>query len=180
MAKKSSQKQVQALIRKVDGLRKELRAVEESNAFTTKITKSQARFTRIKNPNGKDGALCEFFMQLDVKAGAQAIYVPLSIASGKKPTGMIYSIEGTAVGEIDSAKVEVKGAGVTQLTVGTIVYVKVPAKTTATFRIIIDIFGIMNNTYSISIDTINFKFDPADARYKKYSKKLSSTVLTAK
>ncbi len=177
MARTPTKKQLEAT---VQVLKTKVSALEETSTFAVKVAKSQARFTRIKNPNGKDGALCEFFIELSLKAGPQDLYIPLSIASGKKPTGFIYSIEGTATGEIDTAKVAVKGSGVTQVTVGTIVYAKVSAKATATFRILIDIFGVMNNTYSISIDTINYKTDPSDARYKKYGKKLSSSVLNTK
>lgn len=174
MANTPTKKQLES---KVKSLKKELSTLEDATALTIKVKKTDARFTRIKNPKGKDGALCEFFMQVDITSTNGVVYIPLSIASGKKPMGFIYSIEGTAKGEIDTANVEVRGAGVTQVTVGTILYAKIPAKTAASFRFLVEIFGVVNNTYSISIDTINCKRAPSDARYKKFDVALKSAKL---
>jgi hypothetical protein len=107
MARVPTKKQ---LVNKVQSLKKELGVLEDATALTVKVKKTDARFTRIKNPKGKDGALCEFFMQVDITPTHSAVYIPLSIASGKKPAGFVYSIEGTAKGEIDTANVEVRGA----------------------------------------------------------------------
>ncbi len=146
-------------------------------ALKVSIQKTQKRFKKIKNPDGPDIGVAEFFLLLDVTALTETLYIPLSIASGKKPTGFVYQIEGTAKGDISTTNITVKGAGVTQITLGTLLYAKIPAQKKGTFRILIAIRGRMQNTYQIVINSINYKFDPSEARYKKFEKDLSSGTL---
>lgn len=149
-------------------------------AFKTRVRKSQSRFKKINNPDGPDTGVGEFFMQIDVTALTGAVHIPLSIASGKKPTGFVYQIEGTATGMISTASVSCKGEGVTQITFGTIRYAKIPTGKTAAFRILIEMRGRMQNAYSVTITTINYKHDQNATRYKKFEKGLHSAALRMK
>ena len=57
---------------------------------------------------------------------------------------------------------------------GTLLYTKIPQGKTATFRIYVDMKGILNKTYRIIINRINYKFDPSDARYKRFDVEIAS------
>jgi hypothetical protein len=107
-------------------------------------------------------------MILDVTSKQGEVYVPLSIASGKKVTGFVYQIEGTGVGSLATADVEGKGAGVTQVTLGTLRYAKILQEKTASFRIQVDMKGKIGKEYSVLIHQINYKLSASDARYKKF------------
>jgi len=142
-----------------------------------KVKKSQASFKRISDPNGPDHALGYFNLQVDITAKEKDIYIPLSIASGKKPTGFVYQIEGSAIGKIVTTSIESSGPNVTQITSGTIIYTKIPAHTTATFKIKIDIKGKVGKTYKIVINNINYKLIPKDTRYQKMESHISTRQL---
>lgn len=146
-------------------------------AIKVRLQKSQARFKRIRNPQGRDSGVGEFFLLADITAIRETVYIPVSIASGKKPTGFVYQIEGTAEGTISRADVSCEGKGVTQVTLGTILYSKIPKGATATFRILITIGGFAEESYGIVISRINFKRNPSDARYEKYLKEITTKTL---
>jgi hypothetical protein len=148
-----------------------------TDALKIKVVKTQERFTRVKNPQGPDGAAAEFFLLIDITPTTNTLYIPLSIASGKKPTGFVYHIEGTKQGTIMGAEVTCKGSGVTQITLGTLRYVKIPKGTKATFRILIEVAAFMHHTYHITLNRINYKLDPSDARYKHYDEGIESGKL---
>lgn len=107
---------------------------------------------------------------IDIKAKKENVFIPINIASGKKTTGFMYQIEGTAEGQITSASVECRGEGVLQVTVGTILYTKIPQGKTATFRIQASVRGQMSKTYNIVINRINYKLAVTDGRYRQYIK----------
>lgn len=132
------------------------------------VTKSQARFKRIKNPKGADSGVGYFFMIVDVTPKAGEVLIPLSIASGKKVTGFIYQIEGTGAGALSTAHVEARGVGVIQVTLGTLHFVKIPEGNTASFRIQVEMKGKVGKEYSVLIHQINYKLSATDARYKKF------------
>ncbi|RJQ35019.1 hypothetical protein C4568_01700 [Candidatus Parcubacteria bacterium] len=138
---------------------------------------SQTRFKRIPNPEGPDSAVGNFFLKLDVTALQEAIYIPISIASGKKPTGFVYQIEGTAEGEISTTDISCRGEGVSNVTLGTLLYAKIPVGSTATFRIQIEMKGKWGKEYKIVINRVNYKLDPSDARYKKFDTAIGTKVL---
>ncbi len=145
-----------------------------------KIKESKAFYTKERDTDGRTVNHGQFSLQLDVIALQQTLYIPLSIASGKKPTGFVYQIEGTAQGLISTTDISCKGEGVAQVTLGTLLYAKVPQGKTATFRIFVDMKGSPNKTYSVVINRINYKFDPSDARYKKYDVEIATKPLTFK
>lgn len=142
--------------------------------FSLKLKKSQARFERVRKKNERDSGIGEFFLQVDVTAKDRALYFPLTVASSNKSTGFVYQIEGTAQGTISKADVECRGTGVTKITLGTILYAKIPAGKTGSFRILIEIRGDINKEFKIVIVEMNYKFDPSDSRYQKVFEKISS------
>jgi hypothetical protein len=137
----------------------------------------EGRFKRVRNPHGKDGAIAEFFILVEIAPTMGTIYIPLSIASGKKATGFVYQIEGTKEANIMTADVSCKGSGVTEITLGTLRYAKIPKGSKATFRILIEVAALMHNTYHITLNRINYKYDPSDARYKHYDEGIESGKL---
>lgn len=144
------------------------------------VQKSQARFKKIRDPEVRNTGLGEFFLLIDISALGKDLYIPLSIASGKKPAGFVYQIEGTSAASLSTTDISCSGKGVTQITLGTILYSRIPAGKTATFRILIEIRGTTGEAYRIVINRINYKFAPTDARYEKFLDELSTKTLKAK
>jgi hypothetical protein len=144
------------------------------------IQKSQARFKKIQEPGVRNAGVGEFFLLVDITALSKDLYIPLSIASGKKPAGFVYQIEGTSEASLSTTDISCSGKGVTQITLGTILYCKIPAGKTATFRLLIQVRGKTGGEYRIVINRINYKFAPTDARYEKYTDELSTKMLKAK
>lgn len=142
--------------------------------ITVKVKKDQARFERVKVEGAKDKAFGNFFIAIDITSKKSDVFIPLSIASSQKPTGFMYLIEGTGEGSVSNADVTVRGDGVTQVTVGTLKYARIPATKTATFRIQITIKGKVGKTYKITITRINYKLALTDARYQQYLKPIVS------
>lgn len=130
------------------------------------------RRTRI--PDKPDPVIGTFWFTLEVTTLAHDIYLPVSIASGKKPTGFVYQIEGTAEGSIVKTDISCRGDGITQVTLGTLVYCKIPAGSTALFRIRIEVRGKVGKEYQIAIRQINYKRDPGDTRYQKVAQSIRS------
>lgn len=146
-------------------------------AIKVKVQKKQARFRRVRDANSPHAGVGEFFLLLDVAAPKEDVYVPISIASGKKPVGFIYQIEGTKEGSISTTTISCSGAGVTQITLGTLLYAKIPAGKTATFRILIEMRGKTGSEYGITIVQINYKRDLAAARYEKFLEPISGKTV---
>lgn len=139
-----------------------------------KLKETQARFKKVVVKDTDDKASGEFFMKIDITAKTADIFIPISIASGKKPTGFIYQIEGTAEGSIATTDIKCWGEGVTNVTLGTLLYAKIPKGTTASFRIQATIRGKFGKTYKIVINRINYKLAISDARYQQYLKPIVS------
>ena len=137
-----------------------------------KVKKNQAHAERIKLKDEKDKVLGKFYIEVDITAKQEDVFIPLSIASGKKIAGFMYQIEGTAEGRVDTAEVRVRGEGVTQVTVGTLLYARVPKGETASFEIRATVRGTYNNTYKIIFTRLNYKLRLADARYEQYLKEI--------
>ena len=145
-----------------------------------KVKESKAFFVKERDTAGKIVSHGQFTLYLDIIALQQTLYIPTSLASGKKPTGFVYQIEGTAPGQIHTTEVTCKGDGIAQVTLGTLLYTKVPQGKTASFKIFVDMKGSLNKTYKVIINRINYKLDPSDARYKKFDVEISSKPVTFK
>lgn len=179
--KNSEEAIIKELQRRATALQSKIKTKQETQSsdefISVKVQKSQARFERIKNPGASDTGRGEFFLQLDITALKEAVYIPLSIASGKKQTGFIYQIEGTGEGVIETTDISSKGDNVTKITLGTLLYTKVPAGKTASLRLVIEISGRISKEYRVVVNRINYKLDPSEARYKKLDMQLSTKLL---
>lgn len=153
------------------------KVINADEYISVRVEKSQARFKRIKKPEGADVGIGYYFLILDVTAHKGTVHVPLSIVSGKKTTGFIYQIEGTGTGSLSTAEVKVQGEGVTQVTLGTLLYAKIPEGKTGSFRVQVGIRGKIGKEYIVIIHQINYKLSPTDARYKKLVGGVSSRAL---
>lgn len=141
-----------------------------------KVQNREESARRIPDPTKPDTVHGKFWFTIDVTATDKDIYLPLSVASGKKPAGFMYQIEGTAPGAIKSTDIDAKGDGVLQVTHGTIVYVKIPVGRTATFKLRIEMRGALGKTYGINLYQIQYKLSPTDARYQKLPQSIKSKM----
>ncbi len=88
---RDTKKQIKALEGKVKMLRTEFREAERREGkdpyISVVVKKKQGRFERVRKKESADVALGHFFFMIDVVTKEKDIFVPLSIASGKKPAG---------------------------------------------------------------------------------------------
>ena len=153
--------------------------VEGKDSYiNVKVKKNQARFQRVKQKGVEDKALGKFYIEIDITAKSVDVYVPLSIASGKKTAGFMYQIEGGAAGSIVTADVTVRGDGVSQVALGTLLYAKIPAGKSASFQIQATIRGAFGKTYKIVFTRLNYKQHLTEVRYQQYIKEISSDSVT--
>ncbi len=150
---------------------------EPTTYLRVDVKETEESSRRIKVLNGRDPVTGKFWFTINITAVSKDVYIPLSIASGKKPTGFVYQIEGTVQGFIVTTDISSKGEGITQITLGTIVYCKIPAGKTATFRIRVEIRGELGKSYRVAMRQIHFKLDPGDARYLKSPQDLHTKML---
>ncbi len=143
-----------------------------------KTKKNQARYEKVAQKEGKDIVKGKFFLEIEIIAKQGEVFIPLSIASGKKVAGFMYQIEGTAPGSILTADIEVRGEGVSQVTVGTLLYAKIPMGKTASFQIRASIRGAQSKAYKIVIVRLNYKLHLTDTRYQQYLKEIHSESVT--
>lgn len=139
-----------------------------------KVRKNQARFQRVKKKGVEDKAEGRFYIEIDVTAKTQAVYVPASIASGKKTAGFMYQIEGTAPGTLATAEVKARGEGISQVTLGTLLFAKIPVGKIASFQIHATTRGKFGKVYKIVFTRLNYKLNLTDARYQQYIKEFYS------
>ncbi len=171
--------------RRIKGLSAEVKVLQEQLVRAQKlegkdayieveVKKKQARGERIKLEDAQDKLIGKFYLELDISAKQQDVFIPLSIASGKKTAGFMYQIEGTAPGSIATADIKVRGEGVTQVTVGTLLFAKILAGKTATFQIHAIVRGTYGKVYKIVFTRLNYKLNLSDARYQQYLKEIHS------
>jgi hypothetical protein len=134
-------------------------------------------FERTKVESGPDKAIGRFQFVIAITAKQTPVYIPLSITSGKTVSGFMYHIEGTGEGSVATASVDIKEKGVTRVSVGTLQYAKIPAGTTAIFRLDITIRGQVGKKYSLVVDRINYKLAHTDPRYQQYLKPIVTKML---
>ena len=164
----SQLKELQAQLVKVNEL-------EGKNPYIeVKVKKNQAHFQKITKRGEEDKAIGKFFIEVDITAKQEEVFVPVSIASGKKPAGFMYQIEGTAPGSIATTDIKTRGDGVLQVTLGTLLYAKIPTGKTATFLIHATIRGKLGKRYKIVFARLNYKLHLTDARYQQYLKEIHS------
>ena len=142
------------------------------------VTESRGYYLETRDGQGGSISHGQFNLNLTVIALQGTVYIPTSLASGKKPTGFVYEIEGTGEGNISTASISCSGEDITQVTFGTLQYTKIPQGRTATFQMVISIEGSWGHSYRIIINRINYKFNLTDARYKRFDTSISTNELT--
>jgi hypothetical protein len=168
-------KELNAQLKTLQAQLAEAHKLEGKDAYiVVKVGKNLARGERIKKKDAPDTVLGNFYIEIEVKAKEEDVYIPLSIASGRKVAGFMYQIEGTAAGSIVTASVKVRGNGVSQVTVGTLRYAKILSGKTASFEIRAVIRGTYGKSYKIVFTRLNYKLRLADARYQQYLKEIHS------
>lgn len=145
-----------------------------------KVKKNQARFQRVKQKGVEDKAFGKFYIEIEITAKQTEIFVPMSVASGKKTAGFMYQIEGTAEGLIVTTEIKVRGDGLSQVTVGTLLYAKIPAGKSASFQIQATIRGGFGKSYKIVFTRLNYKLALVDTRYQQYLRPISSSSVKFK
>jgi hypothetical protein len=168
-------KELQAQLKVLQAQLVQANKLEGKDAYIeVKVKKNQAHFERIKQKGEDDRAVGKFYIEIDITAKEENIFIPISIASGKKTAGFMYQIEGTAPGSIATADIRVRGDGVTQVTLGTLLYAKIPTGKTASFEIRATTRGAFGKTYKIVFTRLNYKLHLTDARYQQYLKEIHS------
>lgn len=178
---KSADQLIEQLKAQVESLQSELKKINnvsnvEENA-RVKQQKSQARFERIRDPEGPDSGVGYYLLDITVTATKATLYIPVSVASSKKSTGFVYQIEGTGESSIIKADISIQGEKNTQIKQGTISYCVIPAGKTVTFRIQNKIRGKIGRYYKIVINRINYKLNLNDTRYKQLNREISTNNL---
>ncbi len=134
--------------------------------------KNQARFERIRQKGMGDTGVGKFYIQIDITAKQENVFVPISIATGKKTAGFMYQIEGTAPGSIATADIKTRGEGVSQVTVGTLLYAKIPTGKTASFEVRATVRGKIGKVYKMVFTRLNYKLQLTEVRYHQYLKEI--------
>lgn len=133
------------------------------------LKKAEARYKKKAGSIEGGTTLGEFFLSIEITATDTEVYIPLSIASGKKPAGFVYALEGTSRATLDTASVSVGGRGVTEVTLGTLLFARIQKGGTAVFRINIAMRGKSGASYKAIITRINYKYTPQDGRYTTFT-----------
>ncbi len=153
------------------------KAIIEDGIIKIVVEKSEAHFSRAYDKiRSDDFGIGKYLLLLNVMASKETVYIPVSIASGRKSTGLIYHIEGTA-GGVATVTVSSKGEGVATVTSGSISYCKIPAGKIATFKIIAQVTGSLGKEYKIVVSRINYKLNPNDLRYKRFLTEIGTETL---
>jgi hypothetical protein len=174
----ADQKRLKELNTQIKGLQSELVKANKLDGkddyIAVKIKKNQARFQRIKKKGEEDKAVGKFYIEIDITAKQKEVFIPVSVASGKKVAGFMYQIEGTAPGLIATTDIRARGEGVSQVTLGTLLYAKIPTGKTASFEIQATIRGKFGKRYKIVFTRLNYKLNLTDVRYLQYLKEIHS------
>lgn len=151
-----------------------MKVTDLEQGISVRLQRTNAQFRKVHIKGGDDIGKGTFLFLLDVTALSRDVYIPISVASGKKPTGFIYQIEGTKAGTIATTEITCEGKDISQITLGTIIYCKVPATKIGTFRIIVEMQGKLGGDYTVVLNRIHYKYDPSDARYLKLEENFRS------
>jgi hypothetical protein len=135
--------------------------------ITVTETHDLTRMRKVPAPRGTLSVSGNYVLFLDVTADKETVFLPVSIASGRKSTGFIYYIEGAKIVG-SSADITVSGEGITMVASGTIPYCKIPVGKTARFKIFAEVDVQSTRQYRFVISRINYKLNPNDARYKRF------------
>lgn len=179
LSTKSKEQIATELKTKVSKLKAQLALVKKQSNETiqVRVTKTDAHFYSVPNQKKSDDlGLGKYLLLVEVKAGIETLYIPTTIASGRKSAGFIYQIEGTTSSS-STATISVKGDGIVTVTSGTISYCKIPVGKVATLKIQAEVTGAEGKTYKVVVSRINYKLNPNDLRYKRFLTEISTKTL---
>ncbi len=145
-----------------------------------KVKKNQGRPEKVRQNGKEDKVFGRFYMEVAITAEQSDVFVPISIASGKKTAGFMYQIEGTSESSLVNASIKVRSEGISQVTLGTLLFAKIPAGKTATFQIKAKIQGKENKKYKIVMTRLNYKLNLTQTRYNQYLKPITSESVNLK
>lgn len=157
-----------------------VKAPPKAPPMTVHALRTQSHFYKDKLPRQEEYAgkgLGSYFLLFEITAGIDALYIPISIATGRKSAGFLYVVEGTGVGTPTVALTGKGGSDVTTVSSGSIVYTKIPSGKTASFVLNGEIIGELERSYRILVSTISYKTNPNDFRYKKFQVNVSTDTL---
>jgi len=172
-------KGLQAELKKLQGELVEVLKREGKDAWIdVKVRKNQGRVEKVRRQDADPTLLGKFYIEIEVTSKVAEVFVPLSIASGKKTAGFMYQIEGTAPGSIVSTDSRVRGEGVSQVSLGTLLFAKIPSGKTASFQIQATIRGQSSKKYKLVFTRLNYKLKLTDARYEQFLREIHSETIT--
>lgn len=132
------------------------------------LKKSTGSFKKLNNEDGSDDSgEGKYMLQIAVAAGSDDLYIPVSIATGRKSNGLIYQVEGSERAE-STATVSCSGENSVVVTSGSLSYCKVPKGMTVSFKVLVSVVGELKEEYRVVLGHINYKLNPSDLRYKKF------------
>ncbi len=157
-----------------------VKAPPKAPPMTVRVIRTQSHFYKSKLPSQeeyKGKGLGTYFLLFEITAGPDALYIPISIATGRKSAGFLYVVEGDGTGT-PTALIQGKGGKeVSTVTSGSIVYTKIPGGKTAAFIVNAEIVGTTEHSYRIVVNTISYKTNPNEYRYKKFHTELGTDSL---
>lgn len=143
-----------------------------------KLGKKQVRADAVRKKDQEDKLYARFYFEIDITAKVSDVLIPLSVATGKRTAGFMYYTEGTTTLPAAETELKVRGEGVTQLKVGTLLFAKVPTGKTAKFVIQANIQGKQKEQYQFIISRISYKLSLDEVRYLQYMKEIKSGSVT--
>jgi hypothetical protein len=177
----NQKQQLKEATKRLEALEAQLAVAKKAQGIdeyiSVKVLKNQARYERSHALGAPRNGVGKFFMLIAVTAKKHEVLIPLSMASGKKTAGLMYHIEGTGEGAVAGTDVRVSGDGVCQITIGTLQFCKIPAGSTAEFRVQVNTRGQAGKTYRIIISRLSYKLSLTETRYQQYLRPLPSTAV---
>lgn len=141
------------------------------------LKSSSANFKRLRHIHGTDAAgEGKYMLKVEITAGKDALYIPVSITTGRKSNGLIYQVEGSERAT-STATVTCNGEDSLIVTSGTLSYCKVPAGKTVNFKVLVTIVGPLREEYRVALGRINYKLNTNDSRYKKFLTDIHTKLL---
>jgi hypothetical protein len=180
----SNQEKIKQLKKQINELQVQLEEAKKREGLDpnieVKIHKNQARTEAVRPVGQHQKTFGHFFIELSITAEQAPVFVPISIASGKKTAGFMYHIEGSAESSLAGASIGVRGTRVTQVKLGTLLFARIPAGVSARFRLRAKIRGKEDEQYQLVISRLNYKLDLAQTRYHRYLKPINSKTVKLK
>jgi len=162
---------IQSLMEQVKALQSQVALIQKATSTATisaHVQRTSESFNVLRDKYGNgDTGVGKYTLVLDITADKDTLYIPVSIATGRKSNGLIYQVEGSERAT-STATVSCRGENAVIVTSGTLSYCKVPAFKTVSFRVFVTVTASLREEFTVAIGLINYKLNPSDVRYKKY------------